>query len=99
MRLHRQAKRETLAEPRLRLDDGLIARGQLVLKLAATPVDLCALLHHAADAHGHRALGRAARFHLHVQVTGCHLFVLGVRAGPSERRAPLFSLAAEGLLG
>src|SRR6185312_9151374 len=42
--LDRQALLERLPEPPLRLDDGLVARGQLLFELAAPPGELLALL-------------------------------------------------------
>ena len=75
--------------------DRLIARGQLLLELAAPPGELLALLGHACQADRHRAFRGAARLHLHEQVARGELRALRAGAGRGERFAALLALAFE----
>src|SRR2546430_13592275 len=76
LRLHRESQRQRLVEARLKRGDRLIARGQLLLELRAPSLELLALLAHATQAHGHRALARTARLEADVQVASPRLRLL-----------------------
>src|SRR6185312_14273816 len=93
--LHVQPACEQLLETPFELANGSVTACELALELGAALLELCALLDHAFERDGHRALARAARLAADQQTPRGELRGLRVRASTRNRLAALLALAFE----